>query len=216
MLSAHSKTRREITHSNHHNDKGRVSTGFAKRRLCNNRLISQKGTLAVVWAILDRSQADLQTMDIALWQGRRAISHGRDGYNFMISCSVKIFISLWYIVRPKRRPWLESLRCQAFVLRLQIHISIYAFECCFFIPWFVDLMISWFRDLIPAVGRRPAWMSMTTLSVPVFMHTTTFFILPTFQVSRTSENPPEKKISEESIPGIILPPIPRAPIFWFH
>ena len=88
MLSAHSKTRREITHSNHHNDKGRVSTGFAKRRLCNNRLISQKRTLAVVWAILDRSQADLQTMDIALWQGRRAVSHGRDGYNFMISCSV--------------------------------------------------------------------------------------------------------------------------------
>ena len=74
---------------------------------------------------------------------------------------------------PKGRPWLESLRQQAFVLRLFRFTSSCVLECCFLIQRFFDLPISWFKDLIPAVGGRPAWMSMTTLFVPVFMHTPT-------------------------------------------
>ena len=154
---------------------------FQKRRL-QNVLIRQKGPWRLFgqyW--IEARRADLQTMDTALWQGRRTlsqyhnitISHARDGCNnFMISCSVLIFISLWYIVRLKRPTVVRKL---LYCFRFTFSLS---WKCCFLIWWFFDLLISWFKDFIPAVDGRPGWMSMTTLFVPVFMQHITPKILP--------------------------------------
>ena len=149
---------------------------FQKKRL-QNVLIRQKGPWRLFgqyW--IEARRADLQTMDTALWQGRRTLSQ----YHMPVTAAT----TLWFrapsrssylygtLSVSKGRPWLES-----FCIVLDSH-SAMSWKCCFLIWWFFDLLISWFKDFIPAVDGRPGWMSMTTLFVPVFMQHITPKILP--------------------------------------
>ena len=114
---------------------------FQKRRL-QNVLIRQKGPWRLFgqyW--IEARRADLQTMDTALWQGRRTLSQ----YHMPVTAAT----TLWFrapsrssylygtLSVSKGRPWLES-----FCIVLDSHSACLG-SVAF---WFGDSLICWFLD----------------------------------------------------------------------
>ena len=133
----------EITHSNHHNDKGTVSTVSEEEiTKCTNQA---ERTLAVVWAILDWSQegrfADHGYCSLARTTDPITISQ----YHMPVTAAT----TLWFrapswssylygtLSVSKGRPWLES-----FCIVLDSHSACLG-SVAF---WFGDSLICWFLD----------------------------------------------------------------------